>query len=358
MEFNVFFVGCGRIFQKHIDALYSLKKNGYNIKKIAITDLNKKRVNELSKKFNLEIFDSLEDFKERNNKTYNIVSILTPSGLHAQNVISLSNFVKNIIVEKPMALKLSDADEMIYSCANKNTSLFVVKQNRFNKPVLFSKKMINDGHIGKLNIITSRVRWCREQSYYDQADWRGTWKFDGGVLSNQASHHIDIVEWFGGKVKSVYSQSKTFGVDIETEDTAFSILEFENGALGSVEASTAIRPKNLEGSISLIGEKGYIIIGGTAVNKITDMSLDGVSKDEIKKLIKDNSYETESVYGNGHILFYKNAFESIKNSTAPLIDGIEGRKSVELINAMYKSIENNKKIDLSSELMDTKLGNN
>ena len=355
---NIFFLGCGRISNKHFDAINQLKDQGYPIQRVAICDLNSDLTHEIKKKYGFDVFESMDTFARNNDKQFNIASILTPSGLHPEHVINLSNYVENIIVEKPMALRISEADEMILSCAKRNTRLFVVKQNEFNKPVVFAKSLINQNLIGRLNIITTRVRWSRDQSYYDQSDWRGTWKYDGGVLSNQASHHIDLVEWFGEKVKSVYAISRTFGVNIECEDSSIATLEFKNGAIGSIEATTSIRPQNLEGSISLIGSKGYVIIGGKAVNKITDISLEGISNEEAEKMVNENSYETDSVYGNGHVAFYKNTFDSILNNSPPLVDGIEGRKSVELINAMYKSILEGKKIDLSSELMDFQFGNN
>ena len=162
------------------------------------------------------------------------------------------------MVEKPMALTLDDADSMIEACDNHGVKLFIVKQNRFNVPVVQLRKALEDGRFGKLIMGTVRVRWCRPQAYYDQDSWRGTWAYDGGVLTNQASHHIDLLEWMLGDVESVFAKSKTALVDIEAEDTAVVILKFRNGALGVIEATTAIRPKDLEGSLSVLGEKGSV----------------------------------------------------------------------------------------------------
>ena len=179
--------------------------------------------------------------------------MLTASGSHAQHVVELAPYGADIVVEKPMALTLEDADKMIEVCDRHGVRLFVVKQNRFNVPVVQLRKALDAGRFGKLVLGTVRVRWCRPQSYYDQDSWRGTWAHDGGVLTNQASHHIDLLEWMMGDVESVFAKSITALVDIEAEDTAIVTIKFKNGALGIIEATTAARPKDLEGSLSVLG---------------------------------------------------------------------------------------------------------
>ena len=197
--------------------------------------------------------------------------------------------------------------------------------------------------LGNLFLGTIRVRWSRNQTYYDQNSWRGTWKMDGGVLSNQASHHIDLLQWFMGPVKSVFAKSKTALVNIEAEDTAVVILNFESGALGLIEATTATRPDDLEGSISVLGSKGTVVIGGFAVNKVQTWNIigDSSSKDFLNENPKD-------VYGFGHIKFYKHLVDVLKGSddSEILVDGLEGEKSIKIINAIYQSVRTNKEVEL------------
>ncbi|CAN5836358.1 hypothetical protein BH11MYX3_BH11MYX3_07130 [soil metagenome] len=193
-------------------------------------------------------------------------SVLTPSGMHAEHVIALAPYGKHIVVEKPMALTLDDADEMIRVCDKAGVKLFVVKQNRFNVPVMKLREALDADRFGKLVLGTVRVRWCRPQAYYDQDPWRGTWALDGGVLSNQASHHVDLLEWMMGPVESVFAKTSTALVKIEAEDTAVVVVKFRSGALGVIEATTAARPSDLEGSISILGERASVEIGGFAVN--------------------------------------------------------------------------------------------
>src|SRR5207253_3813000 len=188
------------------------------------------------------------------------VAVLTSNGMQAAHVIACAKAGKHALVEKPMALRLQDADHMIRACDEAGVKLFVVKQNRFNLPIVKAREALDAGRFGKLVLGTVRVRWCRPQAYYDAAAWRGTWAWDGGVLTNQASHHIDMLEWMMGDVDSVTAMTCTRLAKIEAEDTAVAILHFRNGALGVIEATTATRPKDLEGSLSVLGEKGSVVV--------------------------------------------------------------------------------------------------
>jgi predicted dehydrogenase len=253
-----------------------------------------------------------------------------------------------------MALTLDDADSMIRACDENGIRLFVVKQNRYNLPVQQLKKALDDNRFGKLVLGTVRVRWCRPQEYYDQDSWRGTWKYDGGVLTNQASHHIDLLEWCMGDVESVFAKSVTALVDIEAEDTAVVTLKFQNGALGIIEATTAVRPKDLEGSISIMGETGSVEIGGFAVNEIKHWNF----KDTIQSdnNINDFSVNPPNIYGFGHKAYYEHVVDCISNDKKALVDGLVGRKSLELINAIYESIETGKEVFLRFKPTKCKLG--
>ncbi len=338
---RVALIGCGRIAKRHADILAS--KNIPGAELIAVLDKRQHRVDEFSYKYSVPGFTRIKDMMEELNP--DLISVLTPSGLHASNVIELAPYKKHLIVEKPMALNLTDADAMIEVCNQYNCRLFVVKQNRFNLPVQRLRSEIEKGRFGKLVLGTVRVRWCRTQEYYDKDSWRGTIKFDGGVLSNQASHHIDLLSWMLGDVKSVMAMSNTALVNIEAEDIAIVLLKFTNGALGIIEATTATRPKDLEGSISILGENGSVVIEGFAVNKIKSWQFNEMNEDDYN-VINNYSVNPIDVYGFGHTEFYKHVVDCIFNDKKQLIDGMEGRKSIKLITAIRKSIETKQEVSL------------
>ena len=273
-----------------------------------------------------------------------IVSILTESGSHARIGSVAALHARTVVIEKPMALTLDDADRLIEACDLNRTRLFVVKQNRYNRPVVFLRRALDTGRFGKLVMGTVRVRWCRRQDYYDLDRWRGTWKDDGGVLTNQASHHMDLLQWMMGPVESVKAYTATRLVAIETEDTAVAILRFTSGALGVVEATTATRPKDLEGSISILGEKGSVVIGGFAVNKLETWNFDSSVPGDSE--IDRASTHPPDVYGLGHYEFYKDVIDCIRTGRRAMLDGLEGRKSLELINAIYESASSGNEIRL------------
>jgi predicted dehydrogenase len=231
----------------------------------------------------------------------------------------------------------------------------VVKQNRFNVPVVKLRQALEAGRFGKLVMGTVRVRWCRRQEYYNRDAWRGTWAMDGGVLTNQASHHIDLLQWMMGDVESVMAMSRTALVDIEAEDTAVVILRFRNGALGIIEATTATRPKDLEGSLSILGEKGSVEIGGFAVNQMKVWNF-AEELPEDREVLEKYSVNPPNVYGYGHQAYYEHVVQSIRNNTHQLVDGLEGRRSLELINAIYESIETGREVQLRFRAKYSRLG--
>jgi predicted dehydrogenase len=287
--------------------------------------------------------------------TVDVVSVLTPSGFHAEHAIQVAQAGKHVVVEKPMALRLDDADAMIRACDVAGVKLFVVKQNRFNVPVVKLREALMAGRFGRLVLGTVRVRWCREQSYYDQDAWRGRWDMDGGVLANQASHHVDMLEWMMGSVQSVHARSVTALVDIEAEDTAVATIRFRNGALGVIEATTAARPKDMEGSISILGESGAVEIAGFAVNSIRtwQFSSPQPEDEEIKSRFSVNP---PNVYGYGHQAYYQHVVDGLKSGVGALVDGLEGRKSLELVSALYESIETGREVNLRFEPQHCRLG--
>lgn len=344
-------VGCGRISHRHASLLAENQIAGATL--VAVCDIDNTKAEALGAKYNCPAYTDMHEMMK--NEDIDAVSVLTESGNHAKNTIELAQYGVDIIVEKPMALKLEDADEMIKQCNINGCKLFVVKQNRFNVPVVKLRQALEGGRFGNLIMGTVRVRWCRTQDYYDQDSWRGTWAMDGGVLTNQASHHIDLLEWMMGDVQSVYAKSITALANIEAEDTAVVVLKFSNGSLGIVEATTAIRPKDLEGSLSVLGEQGSVEIGGFAVNEMKVWNFQN-SEPEDEKVLKDFSVNPPNVYGFGHQAYYEHVVDCIKNGAPLLVDGFEGRKSLELINAIYESIETNKEVKIKFAPTNAKLG--
>lgn len=344
-------VGCGRIAKRHAELLGLSQIDNASL--VAVCDVVEKKAEYFGKKFNIPFYTDMNEMME--NENIDVVSVLTESGYHAKNVINLAKYGKHIVVEKPMALTLDDADEMINVCDANNSKLFVVKQNRFNVPVLKLREALDTNRFGKLVLGTIRVRWCRDQNYYDQASWRGKWSMDGGVLTNQASHHVDLLEWMMGDVESVFAKSMTALVDIEAEDTAIVTLKFKNGALGIIEATTASRPKDLEGSISVLGSKGTVEIGGFAVNKMIHWNFQE-KNDGDSEVMDKYSVNPPNVYGFGHQAYYEHVVDSILNDKAHLVDGLVGRKSLELVTAIYESIETGKEVFLRFKPKKCKLG--
>jgi UDP-N-acetyl-2-amino-2-deoxyglucuronate dehydrogenase len=284
-----------------------------------------------------------------------VAVVLTPSGLHAEHVISLSKYGKDIMVEKPMTLTLDDADTMIEACDRNGCQLFVIKQNRFNIPVVKLREAHQQGRFGKLVLGTVRVRWARHQPYYDQDAWRGTWLMDGGVLTNQASHHVDMLEWMMGDVESVFAHATTALAKIEAEDTVVVTLKFKNGALGIIEATTATRPRDLEGSISILGAKGSVVIGGFAVNQMQSWAFEDEQEGD-EDVLERYSVNPPNVYGFGHQAYYEHVVDCISNDGRNLVDGLQGRKSIELISAIYESVETGKEVFLRFKPKKCRLG--
>jgi UDP-N-acetyl-2-amino-2-deoxyglucuronate dehydrogenase len=346
-------VGCGRISKKHAELLVG--KEVEEAELVAVCDVDADRAAEMGGKYGVPQFTDMHEMMNALGAEIDVVCILTPSGLHAQHVVELASYGKHLVVEKPMALNMRDADKMIQACDKAGVKLFVVKQNRYNRPVQQLRKALEAGRLGRLIMGTVRVRWCRTQAYYDQDAWRGTWALDGGVFANQASHHVDLLMWSLGEPVKVYAVSRTALVDIEAEDTGIAVIQFASGALGIVEATTATRPKDLEGSLSIMGEKGSVEIGGFAVNEMKVWNLiDEAGEQKID--IADASELPPNVYGFGHKAYLNHVCDVILHNKPLLVDGVEGRRSLELISAIYESIETGREVALPFTPRHARLG--
>jgi UDP-N-acetyl-2-amino-2-deoxyglucuronate dehydrogenase len=348
---NFALVGCGRIAKRHADLLGNAQIAGAQLS--AVCDIDADKARRIGEQFSIPWFVDMHEMMR--STAIDVVTVLTESGHHAKHVIALAPYQKHIVVEKPMAITLDDADAMIRACDHAGIKLFVVKQNRFNVPVVKLREARDSGRFGKMVLGTVRVRWCRPQAYYDQDAWRGTWAMDGGVLTNQASHHVDLLEWMMGDVESVFAMSRTALVDIEAEDTAVVAVRFKSGALGVIEATTATRPNDLEGSISILGEGGSVEIGGFAVNKMKVWQFAKAEVDD--ELVMDTySVNPPNVYGFGHHAYYEHVVDCIQNKKQHLVDGLEGRRSLELISAIYESVETGREVKLHFRPKHCRLG--
>jgi predicted dehydrogenase len=349
---KVALVGAGAIARRHAALLSSDGLPGLELG--GVYDTRPESARELVEAHGGKVYESLPDLA--GDPGIGLIAILTPSGTHASLVSELARYGKPIVVEKPMALRLEDADEIIRECDRHGVRLFVVKQNRFNPPVVKLHEAVASGRFGKLVLGTVRLRWCRDQAYYDQASWRGTWEHDGGVLTNQASHHIDLLLWMMGEVESVFAMATTALVDIEAEDTAVVTIRFRNGALGVIEATTATRPKDLEGSLSVLGEKGAVEIGGFAANRMKTWQFADANPGDETVFEDDEAVTSHPLKAYAHEQFYRHVVECLETGSRQLIDGLEGRRSLEVISAIYESIETGREVSLRFKPRQCRLG--
>jgi UDP-N-acetyl-2-amino-2-deoxyglucuronate dehydrogenase len=264
--------------------------------------------------------------------------------MHPAQGIKAAQAGKHVVCEKPMAITLSSADALVQACDDAGVRLFVVKQNRLNPAIQLLRRAVDRGRFGRIYMANATVRWARPQEYYDQAPWRGTWEFDGGAFMNQASHYVDLVQWLIGPVESVMARTATLARRIEAEDSGAAILRFRNGAIGVLEVTMLTFPRNLEGSITIIGEKGTVKIGGTAVNKVDHWQFESYDDDD--KLIEAAATNPPNVYGFGHAGYYRNVLAVLRGEAAPDTDGRSGRKSLELILGIYESAKTGREVPL------------
>ena len=334
-------VGCGRISKNHFG---SIEEHQDNIELVSICDVQQTVLSEHEATYKVKGYLDLSDMLE--NEDLDLVAICTPSGVHADQAELCAKHGVNVMTEKPMATRWSDGVRMVKACDEAGVRLFVVKQNRRNSTLQLLKRAVKENRFGKIHMVHLNVFWTRPQEYYDQAPWRGTWEFDGGAFMNQASHYVDLLEWIIGPIDKVQAMMSTTR-DIEVEDTGVLNVKWRNGALGSMSVTMLTYPKNLEGSIVILGEKGTVRVGGVAVNDIQHWEFDDPK--DYDDEVKEANYQTTSVYGFGHPLYYNNVVEVLRGNVEPETDGREGLKSLEVLIAAYLSARDGETISLPLE---------
>ena len=332
-------VGCGRISKNHVEAL---KKHAGEAELVAVCDVDPAALAAAAQATGAERYGRYEDLLARSDA--DIVVLATPSGLHAEQTILAAQARKHVMTEKPMATHWQDGKRMVAACDSAGVRLFVVKQNRRNATLQLLKRAMDDNRFGRLYMVTVNVFWNRPQSYYDSGRWRGTWEFDGGAFMNQASHYVDLLDWLCGPVESVQAYTATLARDIEVEDTGVMAVRWRSGALGTMSVTMLAYPKNFEGSITVFGERGTVRIGGVAVNEIQHWEF--ADKRAEDATIREASYQTTSVYGFGHPLYYENVIKCLRGECEAETDGREGLKTLELLIATYLSARDGRKVTL------------
>jgi UDP-N-acetyl-2-amino-2-deoxyglucuronate dehydrogenase len=336
--FRVALVGCGRIAKNHFEALARVP----GLELTAVCDADPARARAAGETYGVPWFRHYEEMLAQ--APSDVVVVATPSGMHPRHGILAAQAGRHVVCEKPMAISLSGADELVQACDDAGVQLFVVKQNRLNATVQLLRRAIDKGRFGRIYMANTTVRWARPQEYYDQAPWRGTWEFDGGAFMNQASHYVDLMQWLVGPVESVVAKTATLARRIEAEDTGVAVLKFRSGALGVIEVTMLTYPRNLEGSITILGEKGAVKVGGTAVNRIEHWAFSEYDDDD--KLVESVSTNPPSVYGYGHEAYYRNVLAVLRGEAKADTDGRAGRKSLELILGIYESAKTGREVPL------------
>ncbi len=332
-------VGCGRIAKNHFDAI---KKHTEHTELVGVCDIDPKALANAVEYTGAKPYASLTALLADTDA--DIIVLTTPSGLHPEQTVEIAAAGCSVMTEKPMATRWHDGQRMVKACDDAGVRLFVVKQNRRNATLQLLKRAVEKKRFGRIYMVNINVFWTRPQEYYDSAAWRGKWEFDGGAFMNQASHYVDLLDWLIGPIESLHAYTSTLERDIEVEDTGVINVRWRSGALGSMNVTMLTYPKNLEGSITILGEKGTVRVGGVAVNEIQHWEFADQDKDD--EAVKTSNYETTSVYGFGHPLYYENVINVMRGLAEPETDGREGLKSLEVLIAAYLSARDGKRVAL------------
>jgi len=332
-------VGCGRIAQNHFA---SIAGHANRAELVDVCDIDPAALKAAADKTGARPHSSYAEMLEQTDA--DVVVLTTPSGLHARQGIQAAAAGRHVVSEKPMATRIDEGRNFVNACDAAGVHLFVVKQNRRNPTLQLLKRAVDQGRFGRINMIALNVFWTRPQEYYDAAAWRGTWEYDGGAFMNQASHYVDLLNWFGGPVESVHAYTATLGRRIEAEDSGVLSVKWRSGALGSMAVTMLTYPKNLEGSVTILGEKGTVRVGGIALNKIEAWDFAEPHEDDAR--VEAASYVPNSVYGGGHALYYENVIETLRGEAQAETDGRQGLKSLELLIAAYRSARDGTRVPL------------
>jgi UDP-N-acetyl-2-amino-2-deoxyglucuronate dehydrogenase len=341
-KIRIALVGCGRISANHFGAILQYPDE---FELVAVCDNDTSALEKATSEYKVTGYASLTELLQK--EELDAVSICTPSGLHPDQAEEIAAAGIHVISEKPMATRWADGVRMVKACDKAGVRLFVVKQNRRNTTLQLLKRAVEEKRFGRIYMVNLNVFWTRPQSYYDQAKWRGTWELDGGAFMNQASHYVDLIDWLIGPVEKVQAMMGTLERDIEVEDTGVLNIKWRNGAMGSMNVTMLTYPKNYEGSITILGEKGTVRVGGMAVNDIQHWEFE--DEQDYDTEIHSANYETTSVYGFGHPLYYKNVIDVLRGDVEPETDGREGLKSLELLIAAYLSARDGQTVSLPLE---------
>ena len=334
--------GCGRISGNHFEAL---EKHAERAELVGVCDIDRVALEAAVERTGAQGFRSLDVMLA--NTDADVVILATPSGLHSDQAVQVAEAGRHVMTEKPMATRWQDGKRMVHACDLAGVHLFVVKQNRRNATLQLVKRAVEKRRFGKIYMVNINVFWSRPQAYYDSAAWRGTWEFDGGAFMNQASHYVDLLDWLIGPVESVQAYTATLARNIQVEDTGVVSIRWRTGALGSMNVTMLTYPKNLEGSITIIGERGTVRVGGVAVNRIDHWEF--AESDPDDEAVERASYDTTSVYGFGHPMYYDNVIQSLRGDAAPDTDGREGLHSLEILIATYLSARDGRRVALPLE---------
>jgi UDP-N-acetyl-2-amino-2-deoxyglucuronate dehydrogenase len=342
-KIRIALVGCGRISKNHFGSIAQLEQD---LELVAVCDIHADVLKQHAEQYKVSGHSNMFDLLQK--EQIDLVALCTPSGLHPQQAIMAAQHGVHVVTEKPMGTRFADGVAMVKACDQAGVRLFVVKQNRRNATLQLLKRALDQGRFGRIYNVALNVFWTRPQDYYDQGNgWRGTWEFDGGAFMNQASHYIDLLDWLIGPVESVMAYTATQSRSIEAEDSGVAAIRWRSGTMGTLNVSMLAYPKNLEGSITILGEKGTARLGGIAANEIQEWKFSDPKPEDAD--IEAASYATTSVYGFGHPLYYQNVVDVMRGHAEPDTDGRSGLKSLELLVAMYRSARDGVKVALPLE---------